>query len=308
MNRPLAFPTFCGLALAGLFTFSGAFAKDEAAPASGPEVTLKARLNPGKTYTVRQVMTSDMELPLGGAGKAHTTIEYEMKMAVGAEGEGGNKNVKVSTGGFKMKMDMGATSMEYDATDPAKQNPLLKGMMGQMAEKTFEATFDKNDKIVEEKKGGKKAPAAPGMMGMTLGDEEVRQIMNSLVDHGFPEHPVKPGDKWKHRMDSAMSQMGAFAMEMEYEYVGEAEYDGHPCVELKVVGGKAPAAPAKEGAPAPIMELAKAAIDGTVLFDNKEGVARQTEMSMDMTMSAGGAELPMASKVTSSLVGIGKTE
>lgn len=307
MNRPFALSTACGLVLAGLFIPSGVLAKKDAA-AAGPEVTLKARLNPGKTYTVKQVMTSELELPLGGAGKAHTTIEYAMKMAVGPEEKDGSKNVAVSTGGFKMKMDMGETSMEYDSSDPAKQNPLLKGMMGQMAEKSFEAKFDKNDRIVDEKKAGKKAPAAPGMMGMTLGDEEVRQIMASLVDHGFPDHPVKPGDKWTHRMDSAMSQMGSFAMEMEYEYLGAADYEGHPCAKLKVVGGKAPAAPAKEGAPAPIMELAKASIDGIVYFDNKEGIARRTEMSMDMTMSAGGAELPMASKVTSSLMEIGPTE
>lgn len=271
----------------------------------GPEVTLRARLNPGKTYTVRQVMDSEMSLPLEGAGKALTTLEYRMKLAVGAADADGSKTVGVSMHGFKMKMEMGATTMEYDSSDPTKQNPLLKGMMGQMAEKTFEARFDKNDTLIEAPKDAEKpAAAAPSMMGMTLGESEVRQIMGSLVDHGFPDKAVKPGDKWMHKVNSAISQMGSFAMEMEYEYLGEADCEGHSCAKLRVKGRKAEA---EAKAPA-IMNIAKADMNGVILFDNKEGIARQTEMSMDMTMSTGGAELPVKSKVTSSLVEIGEAE
>ena len=311
MKRKLASNARRGLltiALIAVLPTPGWAAGEAPSAAEGPSVTLKARLNPGKTYTVRQVMDSEMTLPLGDAGKAHTTLEYLMKMAVGSADPDGSKTVGVSMDGFKMKMDMGATTMEYDSTDPNKQNPLLKGIMGQMAAKTFEARFDKDDKLVEAKKEGKKPAAAPNMMGMTLGEDEVKQIMSSLVDHGFPEGKVKPGDTWKHEMKSAMSQMGSLAMAMEYEYLGETDYEGHACAKLRVKGGKAPAEPAKPGAPPAVMEIAKADLEGMVLFDNEEGIARYTEMNMDMNMSAGGAELPMKSKATSTLVEIGKSE
>ncbi len=301
-------PGLLAIGLCAVFPMVASAADEGPAIANGPALTLKARLNPGKTYTVRQVMTSEMALPLGDGNKAHTTLEYLMKMAVGSADPDGSKTVGVSMDGFKMKMEMGATTMEYDSKDPNKQNPLLKGIMGQMAEKTFEARFDKDDKMVEAKKDGKKAAAAPNMMGMSLGEDEVRQIMASLVDHGFPEGKVKPGDTWKHEVKSAMSQMGSFAMEMEYEYVGEEDHEGHACAKLRVKGSKAPTEAAAPGTPPAVMEIGKADMEGLILFDNREGIARYTEMNMDMNMTAGGAELPMQSKVTSSLVEIGKAE
>ena len=65
-------------------------------------------------------------------------------------------------------------------------------------------------------------------------------------------------------------------------------------------GGKAEGGdPAAAGG---IVDFKKADMKGVVLFDNKLGVARYSEMQMDMTMSAGGAELPMKSKMVSKLV------
>ena len=262
-------------------------------------LTLKSQLVPGKKYTLRQEMTSKMQTALGGTGETTTAMTSDMTMEVKDVKGSGNKALSMKMGKFKMKMDVAGQTMEYDSSDTDKQNPLLKSVFSGLTERKFEAVIDEVGNVIAVKDDGK-GSGAKGMMGMGFGKEEIKQLVSSAIDHGFPRHPVKPGDTWKHDIDSSMGKMGSLKMSLEYRYEGVGELDGKMYPKLLVTGGKAENDSAAEAGA--LIDFKDAKMKGVVLFDNDLGIARYSEMQMDMTMSLGGAELPMKSKVVSKLV------
>ena len=268
----------------------------------GEAVTLKAKLNLNKKYTVRQKMKTAMPIPAGaGEMKMDMTYDTHVKVLPSKEKEG-HKEVSVGFDRVAVSADMAGQLMEYDSADEAKQNPMLKMSMEPMTKMKFKALYNANDEFVDVLE----APAAAGGgMGMGMGEAEIRQIIESMVNHGFPEKAVKVGDTWTHEMDVPMGQMGGeMTSKTTYTYKGKAERNGKKYPKFSfngTIGGEAGA-----GGNA-LIEFKDSSIKGWMLFDEEHGLVRYSEMDMDLTMAVGGAdgaELDTSTKAVVELVKI----
>ena len=266
-------------------------------------VLLKSKLEVGKTYNFRQGTDMKMALPLAGAGDSTTKMSMDMQMSVEKAPDGVNKLVTTKFGRVKMEMQMAGQNMVYDSEDETKQNPLLKTAFEQMKDVEFKAIYDKDDKFLKvEGDGGAGAGALAGGMGM--GAAEMEQMLKQLTDYGFPAHPVKPGEKWDHKQEAKMGQMGAMSMDMQFTYVGPAERDGKKVAEIDVTGTIGGAA--DEGA-AGLVEFKDSTLKGKMFFDHERGVLLNSTIDMDMTMAVGGdagAEMDTKTKSTFDLLSV----
>jgi len=292
MKMPALFRPFLP-ALAGIIALSavGGLQADES-------ITFKSKVVPNKRYVVLQEIFSEMPMPLGG-GNAKTTMSFKTNMTVREIKESQNRLISVEMGEVKMLMDAAGSKMEYDSEDESKQNPMLKAVMGGALESKFDAEVDAEGNVVKVTNKGKKAG---GMFGGGFGENELKQLVGALFDHGFPENEVKKGHTWEHTQNASNAMTGDMSLKMNYTFEGMGEVDGKSYPKLAVKGSKADTAAPKEGAKKAMAEISKADTVGHMYFDNELGVARESEMTMDMTMTAGGNEMVTKSKVYSKLI------
>lgn len=262
-------------------------------------VTIKPKLNTGNKYTIRQTMNMTMPSPLG-EGEITTNMEYDSSIKVAAVNEpAGHKAVGVGFEKMLVKMNMAGQEMVFDSSDPENQNPMLKMSMGPMMDMKFSALYNGDDefvKVLEMPQGG---------AGMGMGEAEMRQMIDSMVNHGFPDKPLKVGDSWTHEIDMPMGQMGKMSTKMTYTYAGQAERNGKSYPKLTFigeVGGEANAGGAAQ------IEFKDSEIKGWMLFDQEHGLARYTETDMNVTMSVGGADGAEMETKTSTVVDLIKIE
>ncbi|MEM9478861.1 MAG: hypothetical protein AAGA58_04270 [Verrucomicrobiota bacterium] len=267
-------------------------------------VTLKPNLVVGKAYTIVQKMNMTMPNP-AGAGEVGTDMEYATSVKVAAAEKEGHKNVSVAFEAAKMKMSMGGQVLEFDSTDENNQNPMLKMSMGPMMDMKFTALYDQNDEFVEvvdAPKGG------GGPMGPAMGEAEFRQMVDSLVNHGFPDKPLKPGDTWEHTIDMPMGQLGKMETKMNYTFAGMDERNGKKYPKLTFTGEVSGEANVAGNA---MIQFKDSDINGWLLWDEESGLATYSETDMDMTMAIGGAqgaEMKTKTKATTELVKIEDVE
>lgn len=283
-------------AAVAIFTISSHSAPAaEAAP-----ILLKSKLAVGKTYNFRQDVVMKMELPLAGAGESATKMSMDLAMKVAKAPEGDNKLVSTKFTQVKMEMDMAGQKMVYDSTDPAKQSPLLKAQFAGLSDQEFKAVYDKDDKFLKMEGGGGGGGAG---LGMGFGNNEIQQMLQQLTDYGFPAEPVKPGDKWSHKQEAKMGQMGNMEMNMEFTYKGPVERDGKTLANIAITGTIGGGDKA-EGA---LIEFKDSTLSGNMLFDNELGAMHSSDMDMNMTMAvggAGGAEMDSKTKSSYKLLSV----
>ena len=289
-NAPRRFSSVLVAALA--FTSAGSVLADDDA------ITLKSKVVPNKRYVMQQEVDSEMPLPLGGSGNAKTKMSFVTNMSVKPITDSKNLMVNVDMGDVKMTIDAAGNVMEYDSSDETKQNPLLKGMMGGMLEAKFEAEVDAEGNVIKVTNLGKKTG---GLLGGGFGEEELKQLVAAMFDHGFPDKEVKKGESWEHEVETSSGATGSLTLLTKYTYEGSGEQDGKAYPKLAMKGTKAPD---KEGAKKGMVDFKAADSEGYMLFDNELGVARFSDTKMTMTMSASGNEMEIDSKVVSKLVSV----
>ncbi|MEM0897874.1 MAG: hypothetical protein AAGJ79_13435 [Verrucomicrobiota bacterium] len=246
-------------------------------------VTLKPNLVVGKAYTILQKMNMTMPMPAGG-GNVDSSMEYATSIKVAAAEKEGHKKVSVAFESAKMKMAMGGQVMEFDSTDENNQNAMLKMTMGPMLDMKFSALYDQNDEFVEVLEGPQ---GGGGPMGPAMGEAEFRQMVDSLVNHGFPDKPLNPGDSWEHTIDMPMGQLGEMKTTMSYTYAGTEERNGKKFPKLTYVGEVSGEANVAGNA---MIQFKDSDIKGWLLWDEESGLASYSETDMDMTMAVGGAD------------------
>jgi len=260
-------------------------------------VTLKSKLTPGKTYKYRTDMDMSTDSPLGGDQKMSTKMSMDMGMAVEKAPEGENKLVTTSFDRVRMEMNMAGQAMVYDSSDKTKQSPLLKTAFAGIADKKFKAVYDKNNKFLKMEGD---AGGGGALGGMGINKDQVEQMLTQLTDYGFPERKLKAGEKWDHTQAANMGQMGEMEIDMQFTFKGMTDREGHKVAEIDYtgsIGGEA-------GAEGALVSFKDSKLYGKMYFDPELGAVRHSNMQMDMTMVAGGAELETSTTSTQTLLSV----
>ena len=262
----------------------------------GKSVLLKTNWIPGKEYIFRQVTDMKMDLPLAGAGGSQTETSIDFKIDVKSLDGSSNKKIQLGFDKVKMSMQMAGQNMVYDSEDPDNQSPLLKTSLSSFSDQSYEATFDKNNKILSVQGEDKGAANGLGMGRIS----DVETMLQQLGDFKFPEAMIDPDTKWQNEQTFKMHQLGEMKMAVDYTYEGPSDYNGKKVAKISFVGK---ADLSGEG----LVSFKDSKMSGTLLFDPELGVLSDSETKMDMMMSIGGdagAEMDTATVSKYSLISI----
>ena len=243
----------------------------------GKSVLLKSNWIPGKEYNFRQVTDMKMDLPLAGAEGSKTESSIDVRIDVQSLDQSSNKIIKLGFDKVKVSMQIAGQNMVYDSEDPDNQSPLLKTSLSSFSDQSYEATFDKNNKILSVEGEDKGAANGLGMGRIS----DVETMLQQLGDFKFPEAMIDPDTKWQNEQTFKMHQIGEMKMAVDYTYEGPSDYNGKKVAKISFVGK---AELSGEG----LVSFKDSKMSGTLLFDPELGVLSDSETTMDMMMSIGG--------------------
>ena len=243
----------------------------------GNSVLLKTNWIPGKEYLFRQATDMQMDLPLAGAEGSKTESSIDVRIDVQSLDQSSNKIIKLGFDKVKVSMQMAGQNMVYDSEDPDNQSPLLKTSLSSFSDQSYEATFDKNNKILSVEGEDKGAANGLGMGRIS----DVETMLQQLGDFKFPEAMIDPDTKWQNEQTFKMHQIGEMKMAVDYTYEGPSDYNGKKVAKISFVGK---AELSGEG----LVSFKDSKMSGTLLFDPELGVLSDSETKMDMIMSIGG--------------------
>ena len=243
----------------------------------GKSVLLKSNWIPGKQYLFRQATDMQMDLPLAGAEGSKTESSIDVRIDVQSLDQSSNKIIKLGFDKVKVSMQMAGQNMVYDSEDPDNQSPLLKTSLSSFSDQSYEATFDKNNKILSVEGEDKGAANGLGMGRIS----DVETMLQQLGDFKFPEAMIDPDTKWQNEQTFKMHQIGEMKMAVDYTYEGPSDYNGKKVAKISFVGK---AELSGEG----LVSFKDSKMSGTLLFDPELGVLSDSETKMDMIMSIGG--------------------
>ena len=245
------------------------------APAQEAEkITLKAALQAGGHYQLQQVVKTTMQ-----GGKQDHTATQDYTLSVSPYGTGEKKDKLVRSKVDRVRIETNATAdgqrIIYDSGDRKQQHPSLAEVGKGMLAVTSGAIYDEGD-VFKSFEGA-------------VSDEATKTLMKKLTDLGFPDEPLRPGDTWKHQIETQMGQMGLVKYDLDYHFTKMARYDGRLCALLAISGSLAtiPGASANEG-----FDIKSHSLSGVMYFDPKLGAVRKYEINSRLDLTAYGKKMP----------------
>jgi len=290
----------------GLLIALGGAAADDA-------VLLRPEWMVGKKYTLKQSQQQSSKMAMGELQFDQAmTMEHAVSMAV-RPAENGEKAIEMSFHSVKMKMNMMGQDMEYDSADPDSANPLLKAALGSVFEDGITMFYDKEDNFLrfKEKEEKGKGGLLGNMESMGFGEEEMKAMVESFMNQGFPKEPVNPGATWKSKYDMPMKQFGGLSIDLDYVYVGkEASPKNGVLPKITFAGKMNSDSSAGEGGEkkAVAVSFGDSSISGVIFFDPEKKMAAHSETDVDikifMNNGESKMEIPSKQKSTVELVSI----
>jgi hypothetical protein len=253
---------------------------------------LRVKWEAGKAYTYEMDVDMAMEMP-GLAGGQRTKVTQTVKTEVRA-GEGvGHRVLSIEYTRITVEMAMMGQVMSFDSDDPASASPMLEGMFQPMLGSQMEVTLDADDKVIDFE-GLEDGGQAPGMPT----EEQIREMVTGTGD-AMPEGAVEVGESWIVEQEMQMGEAGAVKVKTEYTLEAIEEEGGRKLARVVFdgtmeVGGEGAAVEISEGK----MK------DGEMLLDLGAAVMESSTLTIEMTMSAAGQEMPMVQKVAQRLVSV----
>ena len=264
-----------------------AFAKEGAVASKGGAVTLKSSLKVGKRYLMKQHQEVDMQI-----GKTNASMGLQFDVTPHSDGK--NKLVTASVRSMKIEM---AGNVMYDSEAADGGGSPMAEMFSTLMDSKVKAVYDENDKLVEVLKDENAARNPLAAMGM--GSEQIAAILKSFLDHGFPDKPVKPGEKWTHQDEADLGPTGKANAKIQSVYKGIGTHNGKEYPEIHMSGVIEPGA---EAGAAALMK--GGTFTGKMFFDPAVGLPRHAVTNMTATMEAGGQEMMMKMVGTMVLEGV----
>jgi hypothetical protein len=282
-------------------------------------VELKAELEVGSEYVTYTESDVTLGLPVGGAsGEQTVTTEQQVTTSIRG-GEGGTgKVVSVVHDFAKIELKSPMMQMTYDSRIPNQDESGIGGDLSLLIGKEIKVIYDENDEFVRvEGEGMLTEDGGSSPFGQSIGANEIREMIQSILGGQLGERTVKVGDSWQHVMEMSMPGVGKVGLDVRYLYRKDGIIDGEGCAIIDFSGmmsgeffGDEGGVEAGDARPERRADggLEDSRISGTLAYDKKLGVPRATEMEVKMTMkmpSPLGAEsevkIPMVQKTRSTL-------
>jgi hypothetical protein len=266
-------------------------------------VELKQRWITGKQYVTSMETSQKTEMAIGEVKMEQaTTMTIETSIAVRPHEDGKRKRLSLSYDRMAMEVLASGQKISYDSAKPKEgADPLnLGNVVGPIIGKELKLIANENDEIAEvenfeefmKQMGPLGAPAGIDFTKMFSSDG-LKDILRQGSLQSFPGRPVAPGDSWPFSNKVAMPGAGSVTVKGTHTFKGMVDHDGARCAEILIDGtilmeldpaGGAPAG-AAEALAAMKMKLNEGTLKGPVWFDPQLGIARDSELVQEMTMS-----------------------
>lgn len=261
-------------------------------------VEIKQQWKAGKKYyqTIHTDQQSTIEIG-GQKMDQSTNMTIEITMAVSPRQEGQPKRMTIRYERMAMEVGMNGQKMGFDSANPgANADPLNLGKtMGATVGQELKIVFNDKDEIesVENfdefvKRFGE--GAVPGFDASKMfSRESLTQMLKQGSLQGTPGKPVGAGDTWQFSNQVDLPQMGKVAVAGTYKVNNIADHDGVRCAEIQTDGKLSMNLDAQKDDSSPIAALGMKVTDGTVKgpvwFDPQLGIARESQLVQEMTIS-----------------------
>ena len=259
------------------------------------QTKLRWKFQEGETlnYTMTQNMTQSMNL-MGQNLQTKMNQVMEMSWIVDKLESNGSAKMKQKITRIKFNMTLPPPlnqTIEYDSKDgKAPAGPLgnvfggvLAAMVGPETRMTIDPLGNISDfKISEELLKQLKQNPAAGNMGGAFSEEGLKE-MSSQGFLAFPMKSLTKGETWNKKAEIKMP-FGTMKMETKYTYSGKTK-NGLDNIRSNISISMEPGQNAQIQ-----IKLKESDSSGKILFDNKAGRVRESnlEQSMTMEITAGG--------------------
>jgi hypothetical protein len=265
-------------------------------------VELKQRWIAGKQYFMSAQTAQQSTIEMGPQKIEQATMTtMEMSMAVRRTEDGKGKRMTLKFERVAMEINMNGQKMGFDSAKPGEgTDPLgLAKSVGASAGKELKVLLNDNDEIVQIENYDEFikeiAPSpVPGMDAKTMfSKESLGQMMKQGALQALPAKPVAPGDSWPFTNEIALPQLGKVAVRGTYTFKGMGQHDGAACAEiladatiaLDFASAGADSSPQGQAIAQLGMKVSNGTLKGTVWFDPQLGMARDSQLVQEMTIT-----------------------
>jgi len=261
-------------------------------------IEIKQQWMAGKKYyqTVQTDQQSSIEI---GQQKMEqtTSMIIELTMAVSPHRDGQPKRMIIRYERMAMEVGMNGQKMGYDSANPgASGDPLnLSKTIGATVGQELKVVFNDKDEVdkvenYDEFIAHLSPAAVPGFdPAKMFSRESLTQMLKQGSLQGVPGKPVTSGDTWPFSNQVDLPQLGKVAVTGKYTLTGVGDHNGVPCAEIQTEGTLSMDLSAGTDNASPLNALGMKVTDGTikgpVWFDPALGIARESQLAQEMTIS-----------------------
>jgi hypothetical protein len=266
--------------------------KDKTPAAPAGKVSLKWKLEKGKTFYQKMTTKTDQNMKILNSEPKQTQNQTFYFSWTPEKQDGDNWLIKQKIDGVAMEIDIGGTKINYDSTkDTNANNPLgefFKALVGSEFMVTLNTKDQKVTKLEGREEFVKKLSQANPQMQQLLSQILSEQALKEMAEPTFaaiPNKEVAKGDKWTKESSLDMGPIGKYTNLYTYTFEGlEGKLD-----KIKVETTLKYVPPddksAAGGLPFKIKsaDLKSTSATGTVLFDPEKGRVERSTFKLDLT-------------------------
>ena len=225
-----------------------------------------------------------------------TTLETSEEVRALGESKGKRVTLKYDRIAMEMSADEQKSTFDSSKADQGNDSLILAQTVGSMVGKELRMLINEKNEITEFENYDEfiKSRGMPGMdltttfsrEAMMFSKESITQMMKEQGHVNIPDHPLKPGDSWPISSNVELPQILKRAgnctfkgmVEHEGVQVAEINVDAKITVDFSVLG-----VPGADASKALGMKIENGSLKGTIWFDPELGLARETQMTEEMT-------------------------
>jgi len=261
-------------------------------------IEIKQQWLAGKKYYQTIETNQQSSIEIGGQKMDQTTsMTIELTMAVSPHQDGQPKRMTIRYERMAMEVGMNGQKMGYDSANPgASGDPLnLSKTIGATVGQELKVVFNDKDEVDKVENYDEfiqhlSPAAAPGFdPAKMFNRESLTQMLKQGSLQGVPGKPVTSGDTWPFSNQVDLPQLGKVAVTGKYTLSSIGDHNGARCAEIQTEGKLSMDLSAATDNSSPIgslgMKVTDGSLKGPVWFDPALGIARESQLVQEMTIS-----------------------
>lgn len=218
------------------FTYSLQSCNNNSSSANNSPIELKLNFKPGAKYKYVKESKESIEPQIKGASIAISqNMTTEAIYQVTSSGQ--DKNITFSYDRIALKSGNSMMSVEFDSKDTAKQSQKIFQSITDVLHKPYTATLTADGNIINIKKPSAVDTNASASELNQFSDTAIHNMLQQLFNV-YPNKPVKIGDTWTSKSESAISFLNA-ASDNTYKLVSVSNGIAHIEINSNLVSGAA---------------------------------------------------------------------